>query len=76
VEVLPVKWQQLKKKQQEESSESIRKRVMQAILLQKKSFQDTHYQFNAEIEAADMDRFCHLGETQQKQMGKFTRQWG
>jgi magnesium chelatase family protein len=68
VEVLPVKWQQLKRKQQEESSATIRKRVLQAILLQQKRFQDTHYQFNGEIEAADMDRYCHLGEEQQKQM--------
>jgi magnesium chelatase family protein len=68
VEVMPVKWRHLKRERQAESSESIRRRVMQAIELQQKRFSGTHYQFNGEIEAADMERYCHLGEIQLRQM--------
>jgi magnesium chelatase family protein len=68
VEVMPVKWKHLKKDQQAEGSKRIRQRVMEAIKLQQRRFAGTHYQFNGEIEAADMERYCHLGESEQRQM--------
>lgn len=51
-----------------ESSGEMRMRVAQARKWQKKRFAGTDYRFNGEIEAADMERFCKLGEEEQKTM--------
>ncbi len=54
--------------QRSESSTKMRKRVARARSMQEKRFQGTRYRFNADIEAADMERFCGLGEEEQKIM--------
>lgn len=56
-----------------ENSERIRERVVRARELQKERFQGTKYQFNGEIEAADMEKFCVLGEKEQQYMEQLYR---
>lgn len=51
-----------------ESSEEIRKRVMQAREKQEERYRSTRYRFNADVEASDMDTFCPLGRKEQDYM--------
>lgn len=51
-----------------QDSEGMRKQVIEARKCQEERFQGTKYHFNAEIETADMERFCKLGEEEQKFM--------
>ena len=44
-----------------ESSETVRRRVLRAREFQEKRFSGTSYRFNADIEAADIDKYCPLG---------------
>ncbi len=53
--------QLLQKEPSAETSEQMRARVVAARKLQEKRFQGTMYRFNADVEAADMERFCRLG---------------
>lgn len=62
VEVLPVKPEMLGKKAVGESSHSIRQRVTEARKIQERRFRETGYHFNADIQAADVERFCSLGK--------------
>lgn len=55
-------------KRENESSAQLRRRVFAARKLQEKRFVGTKYQFNADIEAADIERFCGLGFEEQKFM--------
>ncbi len=73
VEVQAVEVQNLLGKKKAESSEVIRRRVLAARERQRERFQGTGYRFNADIEAADMDRFCALGEEEQKLMTQLYR---
>lgn len=70
VEIQPVDAVSLRKTEHAtgESSESIRKRVMSARRMQEERFQNSSYHFNADVEAVDMDKFCVLGEAEQKCM--------
>ncbi|MDR0963572.1 MAG: YifB family Mg chelatase-like AAA ATPase, partial [Clostridium sp.] len=76
VEVLPMKWKHLKKERNIETSKMIRDRVMQAIQVQRRRFQGSKYQFNSEIEAADMERYCPLGINEQRQMEQIYENMG
>ncbi len=51
-----------------ESTGQIRQRVERARSRQKERFEKTEYRFNADIRAADMERFCPLGEAERKMM--------
>ena len=39
-------------------------------------FQGTAYRFNGDIQAADMDRFCYLGEAEKRCMKKLYEEMG
>ena len=59
-----------------ESSEEIRKKVEGARMLQKERYAGTSYRFNGDVQAADMDKFCPLGEKEKKYMEKIYTQMG
>lgn len=73
VELQAVDIASLKNCNKNENSERIRERVVRARELQKERFQGTKYQFNGEIEAADMEKFCVLGEKEQQYMEQLYR---
>lgn len=58
----------LQGERKEESSEEIRQRVEFARKTQKKRFQNSRYQFNSQIEAKDIDKYCKLEEKQRNMM--------
>ncbi len=53
-----------------ESSESIRKRVLVALEIQKKRFAGTDIFYNSRIPAKDIPVYCDLGEKEEKYMQK------
>ncbi|MCM1096954.1 MAG: ATP-binding protein [Ruminococcus flavefaciens] len=55
----------LKKEKVPESSDVIRERVMRARERQAERFRGTAYRFNADIDAANIDRYCALGREEQ-----------
>ncbi|MBO5487209.1 MAG: ATP-binding protein, partial [Eubacterium sp.] len=55
-------------KKENENSAQLRRKVMSARKIQEKRFEGTKYQFNADIEASDIERFCRLGAEEQKFM--------
>lgn len=73
VEVLPVDIGRLKTDKRGESSAVIRSRVMKARKRQEKRFKRTRYRFNADIDAADIGRFCALGDREQEWMEQVYR---
>ncbi len=68
VETSRVELDKLQSTGREESTETIRKRVEAARRLQKERFADKSYSFNAEMPAADIDRFCELGSSEKQLM--------
>ena len=60
VELRPVDVMSLQSVEQGESSGRIRERVKAARELQKERFRGTQYRFNSDIQASDVERFCHL----------------
>lgn len=76
VELQPVdvkKLQMKKKAGNTENSSSIRERVMKARKIQEKRFAGTRYQFNADIEGADMEELCPLGKKEKECMEQLYR---
>lgn len=67
VELQPVDVRQLKTGEGEKSS-NLREAVARARSVQEERFRGTHYRFNGDIEAADIARYCKLGEAEQKVM--------
>ena len=67
VELQPVDLLQLTGRPSENSAK-MQKRVSIARKRQEKRFEGTAYRFNGDIEAADMERFCELGEEERKTM--------
>ncbi len=51
-----------------ESSEEIKHRVIMARNCQEERFRNTEIAFNAQIPSAEIDKYCHLGEKQQRIM--------
>lgn len=51
---------------EEESTEKIRKRVIQARIRQQERFAECAYDFNGEIPPGDIERFCSLGREEQE----------
>lgn len=66
-EVLPIKMTRLKEAPGE-SSADIRQRVMKARAMQEERYKKDRYHFNAEVPAADMEKYCMLGAGIQKVM--------
>lgn len=67
VEVLPMNIAKLKEAQGE-SSACIRQRVMRARAVQEERYKNDAYHFNAEVIAADMEKYCVLGAKEQRLM--------
>lgn len=59
-----------------ESSKTIRERVMKARMIQKKRFTGTNIRFNSDMSPADIYKYCHLGFKEQRMLEKLYRQLG
>lgn len=68
VELHAVDVKKLQGEKKEESTCRIRQRVERARVRQQDRFAGSPYRFNADIEAADMERFCALGEREKHLM--------
>ena len=60
VEASPVAFSQLNGKKQGESSESMRRKVMEARRRQKERYEGTSLRFNADLKAGDLEKYCPL----------------
>ncbi len=58
VEASRVELSQLKKRKGGESSQSMRRRVMDARRRQEERYAGTHIRFNADLEAGDLEKYC------------------
>ena len=67
VELQPVDIMHLQERPAENSAK-MQKHVAIARKRQEKRFAGTTYRFNGDIEAADMERFCKLGQEERKTM--------
>lgn len=70
VEVEPVKYEDLYENSEEETSESIRERVIRARERQKKRYENLSILTNAELSSKQVEEFCVLGEKEQEMMRK------
>lgn len=68
VELHAVDVRNLQGGEKEESTGQIRQRVERARVRQQERFEGTVYRFNADIQAADMGKFCALGEREKHVM--------
>ena len=68
VETAPVELSNLKREGRGEPSARIRARVLEARARQEERFQGRGYTFNAEMEPEDIEKYCALGEREQKLM--------
>ena len=68
VELEPVEYESLKTAAGGESSKEIRRRVERARQIQRDRFQGTTYRFNGDIEVSRMERYCKLGQEEQRCM--------
>lgn len=66
VELQPVELSNIRTGKKGESSGQIRERVMAARKMQKERFGTSRYRFNADIKAADVERYCPLGAEEQE----------
>ena len=73
VELQAVDIASLKNCNKGESSGRIRERIVGAREIQRERFRGTKYQFNGDVEAADMEIFCALGEKEQQYMDQLYR---
>ena len=60
INVQPVKTNELTKKEEGESSEKIRERVLKAVEIQKERFKELPINFNSEMDSSLVDRFINL----------------
>lgn len=60
VEVPKMKWQDLKAAHKNESSETIKKRVLQAHKLQRMRYADLGFSYNSQIPSAKVHEYCKL----------------
>ncbi len=68
VETSRVELMRLQETGQEESTQSIRKRVEQARKMQEWRFRNKSYSFNSEMKSADVEEFCYLGQKEKQLM--------
>lgn len=54
------------KKETNESSSEIRKRVEMSIMIQRDRYKGTDIRFNSDIGVSDLDKYCHLGRNEEK----------
>lgn len=65
-EAYRVEISQLQSGQRGESSESMRKKVMQARKKQEMRYKGSPYRFNSEIAVGDLEQYCHLGQEEMR----------
>lgn len=70
VEASSVAFEEIRTKQKNESSETIRKRVEMARKIQRARFADTGIYFNSEMGGRQIERFCELGATEEQFLEK------
>ncbi len=68
VEAHPVGFKDIVQRPAGESSRQVRARVMEAGRIQEERYTGTGIRFNADLRAADMERFCNLGTEQKRFM--------
>lgn len=68
VQAQPVSFQNIAEPAAGESSAQIRERVLRARQIQAERFLDTGPRFNADMKAGDVERYCVLGEKEQRFM--------
>ncbi|MBR1628878.1 MAG: YifB family Mg chelatase-like AAA ATPase, partial [Lachnospiraceae bacterium] len=68
VEAPRLEFREIRSSEKNESSESIRNRVLEALAVQKERFEGTDILYNSRIPVKDMDRYCILGEKEEKYM--------
>lgn len=68
VHVPKVEARQLQSSRREESSEKVRERVMRCDMVQKERYKGTSYRFNSDLDTEGIERFCPLGDAQQRFM--------
>lgn len=76
VEATDIPLDMLGKSEKGESSEKIRRRVMQARKMQEKRFAKAEYQFNSQIAPGDIRKFCPLPEEQEFMLAKILQKQG
>ena len=68
VQVRRMEYEELVKGGEEETSASIRQRVLKAHELQTERYRDTSFRFNADLTAAAFDRYCALDHESERTM--------
>lgn len=61
IEASPIAYKELRNTGKEESSRMIRDRVVQAQEIQQERYRETGYQFNRDLDAEGIRRYCSLG---------------
>lgn len=64
VEASPVKYSDLDVREKSESSASIKKRVLKAQKIQQERYKDESLFFNAQLSAAQIEKYCVLGQAE------------
>ena len=64
-----IRYQDLTEQRQEESSETIRMRVVQVHELQQKRYRHEAWKFNSEIPSSVLEQYCAYGEAEKEHMG-------
>lgn len=75
VEAQKVPYEQLKKGEDAESSETIRKRILQARKIQKERYHTTGIRTNAGLSTEQVKTYCSLGEEEENLMEAGFKKW-
>jgi len=63
-----IKYSELKRCDKAEDSETIRKRVKKAAMIQNERYAGTGIRFNSELSASDLEKYCVLGKKEEELM--------
>ena len=73
VEASAIKYDELRNDGKAEKSSDIRKRVERAVLIQRERFKNTMMRFNCDIGVKDIEKYCSLGDQEEKLLEKAYR---
>lgn len=73
IEVFPVEYEKIRKRESAETSEGIRKKVCAARLIQEKRFQKTAIRLNSEMGKQEVEKFCVFHEEAEEVLHKLFR---
>lgn len=74
IEVFPVEYEKLERREQSETSEELKKKVEQVRAIQKKRFHGRKITTNSEMGRQEIEEFCVLGEEEKKVLARFFRE--